>query len=315
MHLSEGCKCVVVFHVRQMLGSHCMRRQGCSTVSAICSKYADQEGIEKQKPPSRVEALSAFIWNRFVATKDESGPEKLYSVHHAVNLRPRFEPPQPESSFGNLFSVAITVPTLNSGEEDHHGLVRQVREQIKKIDADYVKKLQQQSNQFLDFMRDHAAKFIKGEVVTFNFTSLCRFPLYEADFVWGKPTWFGSPALTFKNLVFFVDTPSGDGIEAYVSLKKEDMAKFESDEEFHTFVSPTYSDHFHVERIIYNIFSVAIRAGQNVHNWTNIVQYPSSFFFFLIYIYIFIYLCIPQVYLILLSERSVSLESIDSVRI
>lgn len=89
----------------------------------------------------------------------------------------------------------------------------------------------------MDFMRDHAAKFIKGEVVTFSFTSLCRFPLYEADFGWGKPTWFGSPALTFKNLVFFVDTPSGDGIEAYVSLKKKDMAKFESDEEFHTFVS------------------------------------------------------------------------------
>jgi shikimate O-hydroxycinnamoyltransferase len=207
-------------------------------IEALKQKYADSEGLEGQKPPSRVEALSTFIWSRFVAaTKDESGPEKLYSVHHAVNLRPRFEPPQPQSSFGNLISVAITVPSLNNGEEDH-GLVRQVREQIKKIDADYVKKMQQ-GNQLLDFMREHAAKFMKGEVVTFNFTSLCRFPLYEADFGWGKPTWFGSPALTFKNLVFFVDTPSGDGIEAYVSLKKEDMAKFESDDEFHTFVSQT----------------------------------------------------------------------------
>lgn len=207
-----------------------------SKIEALKQKYADSEGLKGQKPPSRVEALSAFIWNRFVAaTKDESGPEKIYSVHHAVNLRPRFEPPQPQSSFGNLFSVAITVPSLNSGEEDH-GLVRQVREKIKKIDADYVKNLQQ-GNQLLDFMREHAAKFMRGEVVTFSFTSLCRFPLYEADFGWGKPTWFGSPALTFKNLVFFVDTPSGDGIEAYISLKKEDMAKFESDEEFVTFFS------------------------------------------------------------------------------
>uniref|UniRef100_A0A7N2R1P5 Uncharacterized protein n=1 Tax=Quercus lobata TaxID=97700 RepID=A0A7N2R1P5_QUELO len=31
--------------------------------------------------------------------------------------------------------------------------------------------------------------------------------------------------------------PSGDGIEAYVSLKKEEMDKFESEEEFLTFVS------------------------------------------------------------------------------
>jgi hypothetical protein len=60
-------------------------------------------------------------------------------------------------------------------------------------------------------------------------TKLCRFSLYEADFGWGKPTWFGSLALIFKNLAFFVDAPLGDVIEAYVSLKKECMTKFESD--------------------------------------------------------------------------------------
>lgn len=32
-----------------------------SKIEALKEKYADQEGIEKQKPPSRVEALSAFI--------------------------------------------------------------------------------------------------------------------------------------------------------------------------------------------------------------------------------------------------------------
>ena len=74
-------------------------------------------------------------------------------------------------------------------------------------------------------------------MVTFSFTSLCRFPPYETDFGWGKPIWVGPAALTYKNLITFIDTPSGDGIEAYVSLKKEEMDKFESDEEFLTFVS------------------------------------------------------------------------------
>ena len=124
---------------------------------------------------------------------------------------------------------------MKNGDKGH-GLVHQVREGISKIDKDYVKKLGEGS-QHLSFMRDRASRFTKGEMVTFSFTSLCRFPLYETDFGWGKPIWVGSPALTFKNLVFFIDTPSGDGIEAYVSLKKEEMAKFESDEEFLTFVS------------------------------------------------------------------------------
>ncbi|KAL0004464.1 hypothetical protein SO802_012025 [Lithocarpus litseifolius] len=55
---------------------------------------------------------------------------------------------------------------------------------------------------------------------------------------WGGGSWPRAPAaLAYKNLVTFIDTPPGEGIEAYVSLKKEAMAKFESDEEFLTFVS------------------------------------------------------------------------------
>ena len=184
-----------------------------SMIETLIAKYANSEGFENQKQPSRVKAL--------------------YSVHHAVNLRPRTNPPQPQSSFGNLFSVAITIPILKNGEEGH-GLVHQVREGISKIDKDYVKKLQEGSQHFI---RDHSSKFAKGEMVTFSFTSLCRFPPYETDFGWGKPIWVGPAALTYKNLITFIDTPSSDGIEAYVSLKKEEMDKFESDEEFLTFVS------------------------------------------------------------------------------
>lgn len=117
-------------------------------------------------------------------------------------------------------------------------LVRQVRSQISKVDKNHVKDLQGGSQQW-DSMREHAAMFMKGEMVTFSLTSLCRFPLYEVDFGWGKPIWVGLLALNFKNSVFFIDTPSGDGIKEYVNLKKEEMAKFERDEEFLTFVSQT----------------------------------------------------------------------------
>ncbi|KAK7349060.1 hypothetical protein VNO77_06110 [Canavalia gladiata] len=204
-----------------------------SVIENLRARYANAPSLENEKRPTRVEALSTFIWSRYVAvTRDQqqSGPQRTYAVIHAVNLRPKMEPPLPPDSFGNYYRITMTIPSFNTGEECF-GLVKQVRDQIKKIDKDYVRKLQE-GNEHLDFLKDSSYRvLVKGEFVSFNITSLCRFPLYDADFGLGKPTWVGSPALTFKNLVVFIDTKNGGGIEAYVSLKVEDMTKFEADEE------------------------------------------------------------------------------------
>ena len=49
----------------------------------------------------------------------------------------------------------------------------------------------------------------------------------------------GQPAsLTFNNLVVFMDTKTGDGIEAYIGLKEEHMAKLEADQDFLKAISP-----------------------------------------------------------------------------
>ncbi|XP_028779029.1 vinorine synthase-like [Neltuma alba] len=204
-----------------------------SAIEALRTKYAQTD----EKLPSRVEALSAFIWSRYVAATQDphGGPQKTYAVVHAVNLRPRMEPPLPPDSFGNYYRVTMTlIPTLENEEECNYGFlfIKQVREQLKKIDKGYVRRLQEGANEHLDFLKDSSYRvLVKREMVSFSFTSLCRFPLYDADFGWGKPTWVGSPALTFKNLVVFIDTKNGGGIEAYVSLTVEDMAKFEADKE------------------------------------------------------------------------------------
>ncbi|KAH7858307.1 hypothetical protein Vadar_022204 [Vaccinium darrowii] len=42
--------------------------------------------------------------------------------------------------------------------------------------------------------------------------------------------------MPFQNLVVFSDVKSGDGIEASVTLKVEDLAKFEVDDDFLAFV-------------------------------------------------------------------------------
>ncbi|MBA0842772.1 hypothetical protein Goarm_002578 [Gossypium armourianum] len=189
---------------------------------------------------SRIAALSAFIWTRFIATTQadathEGEDNRFYAIVHAVNLRKRFNPPLPDHSFGNLYRIAMTIPTKNS-QQDCRNLVNQIGESIRKIDAENIKRLRDGSGRYLEFMKEGTESFMKGEMITFNVTSLCNFPIYEVDFGWGKPAWVGSAGLTFKNLVVFMDPINGDGIEAWISLKEEEMSTFENDEIMRGFV-------------------------------------------------------------------------------
>ncbi|KAJ4845087.1 hypothetical protein Tsubulata_047756 [Turnera subulata] len=210
-----------------------------SSIEALKEKYGRTASLQSQPPPSRIEVLSVFIWSRFMAaTEAKPGHTRTYSMTHAVNLRPRMDPPLPEYSFGNYYRVAFTVPSsIDSGDEDCCLLVSKVRDSISKLDKDYVKRLQN-GKEHLEFLKEQASSFMRGEMVSLNFTSLCRFPLYEADFGWGKPKWAGSPKLTFKNLVIFMDTPFGNGVEALVHLQDEDMLKFLEDEQMLLFTTP-----------------------------------------------------------------------------
>ncbi|OMO81448.1 Transferase [Corchorus olitorius] len=194
-------------------------------VEEIRAKYAAES--ENQKRPSRVESLSAFIWSRFFAvTKEKSSPDSFYMIYHTVNLRTRFEPPLPEQSFGNIYRVAVIVPDMDKNCDN---LVSQTKESIRKIDKEFVRKLQLGENLKIPTGDEEGDK--KGEMVPFAFSSLCRFPIYEADFGWGKPIWVGCASWKTKNSVVLMDTASGNGIEAWISLIDEDMAAFASDHE------------------------------------------------------------------------------------
>ncbi|KAE8023617.1 hypothetical protein FH972_009292 [Carpinus fangiana] len=209
-----------------------------SSVAALIAKYDDPRRVR----PTRVEALSVFIWCRFMAaTQSKSDPtDKIYTVLHAVNLRTRMDPPLSVNYFGNISRIAISIPSMDTDDDGRRGIVNQVRDSIRKVNAEYVKKLQESDGlAHFNFIKERAVQIRKGEVVSFSFTSLCRFPIYDADFGWGKPVWVSAARLTFKNLVTFIDTKTGNGIEAWINLKEEDMAKFECDEELLAHVSPT----------------------------------------------------------------------------
>ncbi|XP_055962456.1 stemmadenine O-acetyltransferase-like [Mercurialis annua] len=198
-----------------------------SVLSYLKSKYSD----DNCGTPSRVEALSAFLWSRFMAATQENGANnKLYLMLHAVNLRPRMEPPLSDQHFGNLFRIATTMLA------DQDGFMSRIKDSIKYVNADYVKSLQK-SDEHLNFLKEGSEKKAKGEMISFSFTSLCNFPAYEIDFGWGKAEWVASAPVPFKNLTIMLDTSDGKGIEAWITLKEEDMAKFDIDKELLAHVS------------------------------------------------------------------------------
>ncbi|TYJ26270.1 hypothetical protein E1A91_A07G108300v1 [Gossypium mustelinum] len=202
---------------------------GATKVEEIRRKYAESCN---QTCPTRVEALSTFIWERLVtAISVRSRPNTVCTISHLVNIRARTEPPLPISSFGNLYSFAIIIPSMNSN------IVTQMRDSIKTVNKEYVKKLQDGYNHYDKYEEIITRYGGKCEIVPLGFTSLCRFPLYESDFGWGKPIWAASAHREIKNTTVFMDAVNGNGIEAWVTLDEEEMKKFDTDEELLAYVN------------------------------------------------------------------------------
>ncbi|XP_062112587.1 stemmadenine O-acetyltransferase-like [Humulus lupulus] len=228
------------------------------TIEAIRLNYEEKTRLEGERRPSRVEALSAFIWTRFVAATTSNNVDEhhsaesvsVYSVFHPVNLRPKLNPPLPDHSFGNLYRWGFSLYPMSSSSAidtsfscDEYGCeaVRKIREGIRKVDNDFLRKVQQGEEEHFDFILEYAKELymMGGELRFFSFTSLCRFPLYDADFGWGKPLWVSSASLTFSNFVALMDSRNGNGIEAYIGLKEDQMATLEADQDFLNALSPT----------------------------------------------------------------------------
>ncbi|KAJ8529910.1 hypothetical protein K7X08_036745 [Anisodus acutangulus] len=77
----------------------------------------------------------------------------------------------------------------------------------------------------------------KEEMDMYFCTSWCKFPWYEADFGWGKPFWVSDVSKPAE-LITLIDTKSGDGIEAWIGLKENEMAEFQRDPDILTFCPP-----------------------------------------------------------------------------
>lgn len=180
-------------------------------------------GSPRVKEPTRVEAVSSYIWRRFMdlsKAKDGAKTTTFVAVH-AVNLRPRKIPPLPQHMFGNCWRPAVAV---SEPEANPCSLASKLRAAIATISNDYIQTVE--SGEYLNLLAKTVGLFKKDGVEFCNFSSWCRFPVYEVDFGWGKPVWVCTTTMPFKNLVILMGSPCGEGIEAWVSVVEEDMELF-----------------------------------------------------------------------------------------
>ncbi|XP_062163092.1 stemmadenine O-acetyltransferase-like [Alnus glutinosa] len=215
--------------------------------SAIASLKAKATSPRVQNP-TRVEVVSALLWKCMMAAfKATSGIHMPTFIIHPVNFRRRAIPPFAESFMGNLIWSALASCT---GEEiELPDMVCKLREAITKIDGDFVKSLQgdggfAKHRELVKEMVGACASAASSSGMNYiTFTSWCNFGLYDIDFGWGKPIWVslvgsnGNSEAVLPSLVLLMDTRSGDGIEAWVMLDKEDMIVLGQDKELLAFAS------------------------------------------------------------------------------
>ncbi|KAK1368097.1 hypothetical protein POM88_034189 [Heracleum sosnowskyi] len=187
---------------------------------------------DASKIPTRVQSLFGLIGQAMIDVH-LANPEnpKSHTFIQAVNVRKKTVPPLPDNLFGNIFLLA----RVQSGEGPDRlmglpGLVDCLSKTVKGVVDTCGKALSlgKEGQTMISEGCYELKKSLSDPNIYFAgvFTSWCKFPLYEVDFGWGKPTWVSIPNFLIKNAVVLIDDKSGEGIEAWVCMDENDMQKF-----------------------------------------------------------------------------------------
>ncbi|GJV07807.1 stemmadenine O-acetyltransferase [Tanacetum coccineum] len=169
--------------------------------------------------PTRVEAITALVWK---------------AVAKAASTE----------SIGNLWVKAIGTCYTNK-QLDLSTLLGEIRESIAKINLDYIESLKgAKGHKAFDEMNDLLNGMEEGRCLFAS--SMLNSGIYETDFGWGKPIWFypmnpGSRGTGIPGAVVFTDVLTGGGVEAIMSLSREEMEIFERDPEILCYTTPNPS--------------------------------------------------------------------------
>lgn len=203
---------------------------------SVISKLREHVGVVHIRP-SRVELVIAFLWRALINVYrcKSNGRLRPCLLSVPVNLRGKIDFPRYENSFGN-FAIEVPVKFI-PGETgmELKDILLLIKDVIQKINVSFAKSS--------DDIYSLASKFHKEiqeweeneQVDVCMASSLCRFPINEADFGWGKPCLL-SFGLRRSDMFWLYDTPCGSGIIVQVDLKKDYMDMFGCDKDLLSFI-------------------------------------------------------------------------------
>lgn len=155
----------------------------------------------------------------------EDQESKLYIP---VEGRSRLRPPLPPGYFGNVIFTAA--PIALYGELESNPLkfaVGKIHEALAQMDDEYLRSALDYIESKVD-LKSHARGGSPFKCPNLGIISWARFPVYDADFGWGKPLYTGHGSPPSEGKINLIPSPIDDGsLLCTISLPKEQMQIFE----------------------------------------------------------------------------------------
>ncbi|CAN0858359.1 Stemmadenine O-acetyltransferase [Linum grandiflorum] len=210
-------------------------------IALLREKIGRNNNETSRRQPTRVEAISSLVWAATIRLAQQKRKENriininkgggFHSAVMVVNLRTRTSPSLPAVCMGNLIQMTETIkwPMQTEVTEENMGdLAGKLGGAVRNINHEYLERLHHHNNSqgYLDLVKSFEEEYNKDDFIMIS--SSCRYPIYGADFGWGKPTSVHGFSGSNK-MVVLLDAADGEGIEAWVTLDEDDMSKFEKD--------------------------------------------------------------------------------------
>ncbi|KAJ8529908.1 hypothetical protein K7X08_036743 [Anisodus acutangulus] len=185
--------------------------------------------------PTRVVVVMSLIWKVLTGISTaKHGKSRDSHLLFPVNLRGKSNLPSLEHALGNFCLAGIATLEANQSRKELTDFVNMVGSTARDTSVGIAKaSVDDITSMFVNFK----IPCQKEEMDMYFCTSWCKFPWYEADFGWGKPFWVSDVSKPAE-LITLIDTKSGDGIEAWIGLKENEMAEFQRDPDILTFCPP-----------------------------------------------------------------------------
>ncbi|KAK2651138.1 hypothetical protein Ddye_018627 [Dipteronia dyeriana] len=178
--------------------------------------------------PTRFEAVFAVIWGVVAAAKRE-GDDLVATI--PVNLRNRMNPQLLDQCIGNIHTTMhVNLPTEET--TNYISVSVKIHELLSMVNGEYVKKAH--PNGWILYRATNNVNRRSDTIRRrlFLISSWCNLELYKTDFGWGEPVLI-APVRKLNagdNIVVGLsDTIDGEGIDAWMTMSKEEMDKFEQD--------------------------------------------------------------------------------------